>query len=134
LKLNELLNKNKNIMENFFIEDNFFSDLESLIDHYDWDENDVAALPDDWSIKVGETSPEKIFEFDMETIVDAIVEITDRWEERFPEDSDNTFEKIKAAIKQGVDLEKINAALPQLWYLNGKELIITKADLVEHCK
>lgn len=115
-------------MENFFYNDDFYSDLNDLIDSL---EIDIDRLEEDWSILVEQCSLEKIFTFKEKFITETILEATDTWEDRFPEDSDRTFDKIKEAIKQGIDIEKMNNLLPSLWYPNGKKVTITKKDLIE---
>ena len=113
-------------MENFFIEDELYSNLEDLIDILCIDE--VEELEDDWNIKVELSDFEPMFELDIEFIVNAI---TDKFEDRFPEDSDNAFKKIEEAIIGSVDLEKLNKMIPSLYYPNCDYRIITKQDLLD---
>lgn len=115
-------------MENFFINENFHCDLESLIN--DLDIYEVEELGDDWEIQAEESNIEKIFTLNEDFVVSTIVEHTDKWEDRFPEESDDLFKRIKNAIKQSIDIEKMNSLLPELYYPNGKRFKITKKDLL----
>ena len=112
-------------MENFFIEDEFFSTLDDLIDYIGLD---VEELDDNWTTKVKLSELEPMFELDIEFIVNAI---NDNFEDRFPEDSDNAFKKIEEAIIGSVDLEKLNKMIPSLYYPNCDYRIITKQDLLD---
>lgn len=121
-------------MENFFYEETFHHDLDSLISGLDLDDDGaINELEENWEIEVEDTTLEKIFILKENFVVDAISESTDRWEDRFPEDHDDrTYKKIQDAIKQGVNVEKINDLLPSLYYPNGQKYKITKADLLEY--
>lgn len=121
-------------MENFFYCDNFYSDISDLMDELEIDEDNVNDLPGDWEVEVEDTTKEKIFVFEKQSVSDAIIETTDRWEERFPEESESTFKQIESAIKAGIDIDKINELLPSLYYANGEMSIITKDDLIGWCK
>jgi hypothetical protein len=57
----------------------------------------------------------------------------DNWEQRFPEDSDTIFKDIEKAINDAIDIDKLNAGLPELYYPTGKMFKITKHDLIAHC-
>lgn len=120
-------------MENFFIDDKFHMDLDSLITDLDLDDDGaIEALPEDWSIIAEETELQKIFTLTKEFVVDSIMDATDKWEERFPEDVEDLYEKIKKSIGEGIDLDKMNASTPELYYPNGNTFEITKADLLEY--
>lgn len=123
-------------MENFFIEENFFMDLDSLISHLDLDDNGaVEALEEDWTIEIELSELEPIFQLDEKYVVEAIMLNTDSFEERWPEDDDgDTAENIKKAIKASVDLDKLNSLLPKLYYPTGKFEEITKQDLLEYIR
>ena len=64
-------------------------------------------------------------------LFDAIINNTDLFEDRFPENSDNIFDKIKEGIIASVDLEKLNKMIPSLYYPNCDYRIITKQDLLD---
>ena len=118
-------------MENFFIKDEFFSTLDDLIDYIGLD---VEELDDNWTTKVKLSELEPMFQFNEKFIVDAIINNTDLFEDRFPEDSDNIFDKIKEGIIASVDLEKLNKMIPSLYYPNCDYRIITKQDLLDFIK
>lgn len=120
-------------MENFFIEEEFCHDLDDVIRICDLEYNcSISELEEDWSIEVEESELQKIFTLTKDFVVNALIEKTDRWEERFPEESDNLFERIKNAFEQSIDFEKMNILLPELYYPNGKKFKITKKDLLEY--
>jgi hypothetical protein len=120
-------------MENFFKEEEFCHDLDDVIRICDLeDDGAISELEEDWSIEVEESELQKIFTLKKEFVVNAIIEQTDTWEERFPEDSDRLFEEIKKAVEQSIDIEKMNSLLPELYYPNGKKFTITKKELLEY--
>lgn len=118
-------------MENFFIDDEFYGDLGDFCDRFA-DDDEVFALPEDYSEEVIVGSREKIFDLTMDHVCEFILERTDRWEDRFPEEADSTFEKIKKAIKLSVDIDKLNENLPYLYYPSKEKATITKKDLIEY--
>ena len=117
-------------MQNFFYNDNFYSDLGELIDYL---ELEPETLEDDWIINCKETTLQKIFVMKKEFAIDAIVSQTDIWEDRFPEYSEDLFTRIEKAIGDAIDIDKLNEGLPSLHYANGTKFHITKADIVEYC-
>lgn len=120
-------------MENFFADETFYAEVEDLINDRELEKEDVEALPDDYEIKIEETTEEPIFQLKMDWICNAIVERTDSFEDRFPEDNDSIFRQIEDAIKSSVDLGKLNSKLPKLYYPNGKFSKLTKQDLLNAC-
>lgn len=120
-------------MENFFIEDRFYHDLTSFMEDLELIEiEDIDELSEDWEAQAQDTKLEKMFSMSKDFAIDAIIQQTDKWEERFPEDSDILFNQIKNAINQSIDIEKLNSLLPELYYPNGKMFKITKKDLLEY--
>lgn len=122
-------------MENFFEDDKFHSDLESLMSDHDLNNEEVIkALDDSWHIDCEEANLEKIFILNEDFVVNAILGQMDRWEDRFPaEDHDErTDDSIKRAIGQSIDIVKMNSLIPELYYSNGKKFKITKKDLLEY--
>lgn len=118
-------------MENFFYEDNFCSDLEDLMSNFDlYNKEDVEGLPDDWSINVMGTKPEKMFVLKERFFDDLADWLCDSYEERFPEDPDRKIGEIKAALMQCVDINKLNGLIPELHYPADNEFKITKSDLL----
>lgn len=119
-------------MENFFIDTEFYSDIESFLSDMDMEDIDVVNLEDDWKIKVELSELKPMFQYKIEQITDDIIRATDRWEENFPEDSDNVFKQLEFAIKQSIDLEKLNSLIPKLYYPSGIFVELTKKDLLDY--
>lgn len=119
-------------MEHFFYSDIFCSDINDLIEELELNDEEINDLNDDWKIVAQATTEEPIFQFKKQFVIDCIVNNTDTWEDRFPEDSTTTFKDIEKAIEQGIDIEKINELLPRLYYPNGEKFEITKQDLLDH--
>lgn len=111
-------------MENFFHEDEFHRDLESLMSSLDIE--DPKTLEDDWEIEVGETTLEPMFILNADWIAERLDE------DRMTEDGDEV-EDIFKLIKNNVDFTKVNELMPRLHYLNGKGFKITKQDLIDYC-
>lgn len=124
-------------MENFFIGDRFYSDIESLLEHLELEEEDIATLDDNWHENAEGTTLQNIFVMDEDWVINTILQQTEKWDYRFPEDADegqnSVFDQIRNAIKQSIDIEKMNSLLPKLYYPNGKKFKITKQDLFEYC-
>jgi len=116
-------------IENFFYGDRFCYDLSDLVDILT-DGDDLEDIDDDWSIEVEESKLEKMFTMDKDFIVKSIVDNTERWDDRFPEDDSQVFKDIRAAIEDAVDIDKLNTNLPSLYYPTGNKVCITKEDLV----
>lgn len=123
-------------MENFFYSDTFYRDLEDLCDDISlYELTDVEALPDDWTLKVQESTLEKMFVLTDVMVAEAILQYTDRFEERFPEDDNgDCLNKLEKAIPQCIDIYKINEAVSSLYYPNGKFTFITKQEIIEFFK
>ncbi len=120
-------------MENILEGDRFYYDLGDLLSDHDLeDKEDIEKLDDDYCITVDNTKLEPIFKLDMQFVIDAIVQRTERFDERFPEESDSTFKKIEDAIRQSVDIDKLNSLIPELYYPDGETTKITKKDMLEY--
>lgn len=117
-------------MENFFYGDKFYSDISDLLEDIEVEDDNVKNLPDDWSIDCEDCSLEQMFVLTNEFVSNSILERTDKWEDRFPEDTDIVDIKIRKAIEAGIDVDKMNALMPKLWYPNGTMFTITKKDLI----
>lgn len=108
-------------MTKFTHEGIFFEDLDAFMSYQDLDEKSVNELPDDWSVEACETEERPVYEY-----VD---------EENHPEDwTERWEEKVRKAIRENVDFEKLNNALPKLWYENGNKFKITKQELLNELK
>lgn len=125
-------------MENFFIDDRFYYNIEDLIEYLELnEEEELKNLPDDYEQEAIEGSLEAVFTLTKDWIVDTIIQRTDQFEGRFPDpiddDDEKTFNAIKNAIKESIDIDKLNSLIPKLWYGNGKKFKITKKDLLAYC-
>lgn len=122
-------------MENFFYEDRFCSDLGDLMDELGlYEESDINELDENWSVDVMETKSEKIFVLKKDFVLGAVMNATDKWEERFPEDSGDVFKQIEKAVGDSIDIDKMNELLPSLWYPSDSKVVVTKQDLIDYCK
>jgi len=110
-------------MENFFYEDNFYSEIGDLLMDLDIDEDDIPELPEDWEITVHESSLEPLVTLSVDWIMDRINE------ERFSEEG-NEYDKIHKIISDSIDFIAINEKIPQMYYPTKKTFKITKADLL----
>lgn len=112
-------------MENFFIEDKFYSDLSDFADEYSEEEIEEMSDDTEWTAEGSDLEP--IFQLDVNSVFEFLYDI---YGDRFPEDSDKFDEKIKTAIRGSIDFAVLNESLPKLCYPNGKFFKITKADLI----
>lgn len=61
-------------IQNFFYEDNFFSDLYELCEYNDWDKEEIDTFSDDFTIDVYEGNLEPIFQLSSKWITECIDE------------------------------------------------------------
>ena len=113
-------------MENFFIDENFYTDLGHLIDSVS-DEEDLSDLDNDWSVECNESKLEKAFTLSTDWIMQYV------GEERFGEEGD-AYKKCYDLLESSIDYEKINAQVPELYYFTRKRFTITKQDLLDYIK
>lgn len=121
----------ENRKENFFIDDKFYNEIVDYIEDNDYDNEEIEKLTDDWKVVIRLSNYEPIFQFTMDWLVERIIRETDYFEDRFPEDSAVVFTEIENAIRQSVDLDKLNSLLPKLYYPSDKTHFLTKQDLLE---
>lgn len=122
-------------MENFFYEENFCSDIEDLMGHFDlYTKEDVEALEDGWHVEVMHTELRKMFVLKERFFEDLVEWLYECNVDEYPEDTDNCDKKIMAALKASIDIEKLNAGIPELYYPADGQSTITKADLLEYLK
>ncbi len=114
-------------MRNFFCDDEFCTDLGDLISLFDIDEDNVNDLSDDWKVQVELTDLEPIFEVNADILCELLADAS---EDRLTEDGDEE-EDILKALRECIDLEKLQTTLPKLHYPNGKNSVLTKLDLIE---
>jgi hypothetical protein len=117
-------------MENFFYEDKFYSDLGDFIDDLFYD--DLTNIKDEWTWVCQECDLEPIFQITKDDLCDMIHYIGSNHEERYPEDSDDVNRDLEVAIKQTFNIDDLNAAIPKLYYPNGKKFTITKLDILDY--
>lgn len=112
-------------MLNFFVNDNFFSDLDEYISYQDID---VEELEDSWEVTAWESDLETITDgFDIDIIIEHI--LFDIYPERLP-DNEDTVKRAEEAIRQSFDLEKMKSLMPKLCYESNRRFKITKKDLL----
>jgi hypothetical protein len=128
--LNGFENDTTKNMENFFIEENFYSDLGEYIDSF-YGEDAVLALSDTWYQNAEEADLEPVLKMDDNYLEHLIDNIYDDEIERFPEEPDDTIKKLNKAFMESFDFEKFNKLCPKMYYPNGKRFTITKKDLLE---
>lgn len=117
-------------MENFFNEETFHTDLDSLISYMD--DIDIETLPDDWSIKVELSDLEPIFDVTVDNLCQMLADCN---EERLNLDEEDYEEKaIKKALSDSIDFDKLKSLLPKYYYPNGKFAVITKQHLIDEFK
>lgn len=123
--------KMEDTKENFFIDDKFYNETLDYIEDNDYDNEEIEKLTDDWKVVIRLSNYEPIFQFTMDWLVERIIRETDYFEDRFPEDSEVVDTQIENAIRQSVDLDKLNSLLPKLYYPSDKTGVLTKQDLLE---
>lgn len=119
-------------MENIIYNDNYFMDLDALIDYLIDSKGieNLQQLEDDFSIEVELTELETIFKIDAKELSNLLI---DNNEERLHEDFDGSDEnKILIAVSESVDFDKLRELLPKLYYGTGEFAIITKQDLIDY--
>ena len=116
-------------MENFFIDDKFYSNVEELLE--DLEIETVDEIPENYSEKAESASLEPISKgITYEYLVDTVFSYL---EDRMPEDYTKEFEdKIVNAIKQSLDIDKLHSLMPKLWYANNEFITITREDLISY--
>lgn len=116
-------------MENFFIEDEFFSTLKNLVEYT---QVEVDELDDNWTIKVELSDLEPMIKLNEDDLVQILADAN---EDRFAEDNFEVEERnIREAIKLAFDLDKFNNHIEKYYYPNGHYKTITKQDLLDFIK
>ncbi|HWY09702.1 MAG TPA: hypothetical protein VN026_00180 [Bacteroidia bacterium] len=111
--------------ENFLYNDEFYTDLDQLIDYVEDNECKIEDLEDDWEIEVELTAKEGIVKLDAKWITDKIDD------ERLSEDGDE-IERATKILNKYVDFNLINELMPKLFYPSGEKVVLTKEDLLEY--
>ena len=114
-------------MENFFYNNDFYTDLEDFIEKVFDDESEIADLDNDKLYLCKGSKLEPILSLSAEWIAERIDE--DRFSEN---NSDGEIEEISEILESNIDYEKINSLMPKLYYENYKDkFTITKQDLLD---
>lgn len=121
-------------MENFFVDGNFYTDLSELMEDLDVDvEYDVEAgldvLEDDWYVRAYYAESAPIFKLTSDDIVSFITEQYNGYPD---DDNDYTYNKTVEAIRAGIDVDKINSLMPDVWRPTKNKFTITKADIIKY--
>ena len=111
-------------IRNFFIEDEFFSTLEDLVEYT---QVEVDELDDNWSIKVELSDLEPIFNIDAKNLCQMLGDCN---EDRLT-DYEEEEQKVLNALKESIDFDKLRGLLPKYYYPNGKFVTLTKQDFLE---
>lgn len=115
------------IMENIFHDDEFYRELEDLLEELELDKESIEELPEDYELWIEESVLQPLVTFDPHYIIERI------GDERFSENNvDDEYDKISNALKKHVDFEALNAAIPKLYYPTRKKHKFTKKDLLEY--
>ena len=105
-----------------YYNENFYHELSDLVADIDFEE----MKPGD-TITVEACDLDPIGKLDAESLTEWIM---DQWEDRQSEDG-YEYEKLEKVLRENIDFEKLNAAMPKLYYPNGKETIHTYEQLLE---
>lgn len=133
--------------ENFFVDDEYYHDIElleeriisdSLLQDKDLDEieDHVLALPDDWQLEVCWPKLEPLFQIDHRDLQNMAEALCDYHDDRFnPDHAEDHRAEILKVLEACLNVEAFNAGIPKLWYgEGGEDGVITKQDLVDYYK
>lgn len=109
-------------MENFFVDEDFYLDLQ---EYCDYNEVDIDEISMHAPMKVELSELEPAIQFDL----DMLMELLD--DDRCSED---TYDDILKVLKDNIDLEKINSLVPKLYYPNNKFHTFTREDFMDVLK
>lgn len=125
-KKNQVTKRITTIMENFFIDGEFYRSIEDYLIDCDLEIDDIKSLADTHVIIAEQSILEKMFVLRPGDLCEIL---SSQYEERGTENGDE-WDSIDKAINSNVDFEKINAAIPEMYYPSKKYFNITKADLL----
>jgi hypothetical protein len=114
--------------------------MEDLLHHMEIENmsDAVEYLEEDLAIICEKTNLEPIFainKVDQERILDVLFEdLCDRHDDRFPEETEDVYKKIKLALIQSIDFSVLKKEMPSLYYPNGQKFTITKEDIINYLK
>ena len=113
--------------EMYCIDDHFYPAIddmvESEIDGYD----SVDEIPSDFIIKYYECELRPIFKLDSGLLYELI---HDHFEENSSEYGDE-WDGVEDLIKKHFNFNAINEAAPELWFPEGKEIIMSRDEVIE---
>lgn len=112
-------------MENFFYDDEFYSEVGDLLNHLDIEEDKLHELQEDWQIECVESDLQPIITLSADWIHERISE------NRFTENG-NESEELYRILEQYIPFDKINSLIPKLYYPTRKKFTITKQDLINY--
>jgi DNA replication initiation complex subunit (GINS family) len=125
-------------MENFFIDEDFYTDIEDYLAYLEFEQENVEALPDNFEQETELSTLEPVCEIDADWLFETIIEqIIDNHEDRISADDgalEKVEEKIKVALQASINIDKINEWMPKYYYPNGTKGKITKQDLLDYFK
>jgi hypothetical protein len=119
-------------MKNFFIDDEFYSNIEDYVHYLDLDSvEDLDQLGNNhFPIKIEMSDLEPMFQINEE---DLIQMFADGNEDRFSENNDEAeIENIRKAIRESIDIEKFNSIILKYCYPNGNYSKIEKEDIEDY--
>lgn len=120
-------------MENFFIENSFYSNIEDYKEESDLTEEEILNLDDNWSISCEYARLEKVCQLDKGEVSDLIYSyVLDNFNHRLPEDDEKFDIKLERVILNNLDLSAVIERMPELYYPTGEFFEITKQDLIEY--
>jgi hypothetical protein len=117
--------------ENFFVEDEFYNDIEDYLIARDLEMEDIEKLPDDYKVEIMLSKLEPIFQLKRDWVIGVVVGATDTFDDRFPEENEHIFKQIENAVNLSIDIDKLNSLLPSLYYPGGEDSFLTKQDLID---
>jgi len=124
------MEKENRFLEDFIFGDDIFcSTIEDLVEYLERD-GDIGDLPEDWESEVELTELKKVFEFDDDFVRSMLDWVVEANEEEFDSSEERVENQIRQAFLSGIDKEKINKALPELYYGTGERVTVTKKDLL----
>ena len=113
-------------MEDFFYNNDFYSELSDLCNYMDWGDDEINLLEDGFKLEVNLSALEPIVKFDSEWITERIKE------NRFSEqNSDSEVTIIMKILDDNIDFDKINSLIPKCYYPTKLKHYFNKQDLLD---
>lgn len=116
---------------NFFIDENFYEDLDDYCEQKDYDIWNIEDLPYDYTENCQYATLEVSIEtVDLDSLALLIIDDNDH---RLGED-DSFHDEIKKAFKECFDKDLFLSKVPKLYYPNGQKFVLTKQDIENNLK